>query len=126
MTRARGAGKWIVILVVTFLASIVAAGHGVAPIGLLLVLGFGHWLPPITLAYAAIAVVVAGGWLGGRYSAGLLRLGSVLLMVSWGFFQTRSDAFLPSLPLSLPFLGASVAFFAGQLRAHESQLRLDP
>ena len=101
--------KWPWAVIATFMASVVAAGHGVGPIGLLLVMGWKHWLPHVILGWLAVFVLGVGS-VTGAHSSTLLRAGSVLVLLAWVLFQSRSEAFLVSLLFSLPFLACLGGF----------------
>src|SRR5436190_21798905 len=98
MSDRKPSAWWVVGGVTTFLASVVAAGHGVAPVLLLLVMGWEYWLPHALLGWTGIIVCVVGAYKGGWLGIQLLRTGSVVLVAAWCLIQSRSEAFIMAVP----------------------------
>jgi hypothetical protein len=96
---------WIVAVIVTFMLSIVAAGHGVAPVGLLLLVGWQAWLPQVLLGWLAVIVLGSSTLVRTTSRVGLAKFGSVLVFLAWAFFQTQSEAFVLTLLYSFPLFG---------------------
>ena len=99
------------LLVLTFAATLIAAGHGVGPIGLLLALGWEHWFTPVLLGWSSIVVLLAGKIIRGRLSQELLRAGGVLSLVSWVLFSLRAEVLVITLASSLPYLACLAMWF---------------
>jgi hypothetical protein len=95
------------VLIVTFVVVIIAAGHSVAPVGLLLALGWNRdWLAPVVVGWMAIIVIILGrAWRNG-HDLQALRAGGILSGCSWILFVFGSEARLLTVVLSLPFLAS--------------------
>ncbi len=77
-----------------FCIPIMGAGHGIAPIGLLLVMGsFDAWGREMAVSWIVIAASLASWFGGGRTTRLTLRtLGLALLAVAFGLFIQISEA----------------------------------
>jgi len=98
-------------VVLTFGVVLIGAGHGVAPIGLILFLGEAEeWVLPMTVGWSAIGLLALPALVPrlGLHVA-CVQLGLVTLAVAWMLFLSVSEARAFSLAFSLPFLGASIA-----------------
>ena len=97
------------IVVGAFLSALIAAGHGVGPIGLLLVLGWDYWRGPVILGWAAIVVLVVGSLTPGPRAWAITLVGAICTAMSWCAFAVHSEALPATIIYSLPYL-LSVAF----------------
>lgn len=95
----------------TFVTSFVAAGHGVGPIGLLLVIGWGYWTPVLVLAWTSIVALFAGCLFYGRNARGFIFVGATLASVAWIAFLFMSDSALSTVVFSSHFLVAIILLF---------------
>jgi hypothetical protein len=92
---------WVVIgIIVTYLGSMVAAGHGVIPVALLLILGWEFWFIPVLLGWIGI-VFLLGGKLFDRLKF-CRQFGVATILASWVIFLWNSDI-LMNLISSIPF-----------------------
>lgn len=96
--------RWTLAVVATFAIALVAAGHGVAPIGLLLIFGLEKFLVPVVLGWLGIAALVLSAVLHSERAPVLALLGSLLALAAWALFQGASDEPLAGMLGSLPFL----------------------
>ncbi len=91
-------------------AVILGAGHGVAPIGLLLVLGDAdEWVPPmlagrLALGLLTVVILLPWRWVYATFEAA----GVALLFVSWALFIQYTEVLPVTLAFSVPFLAASI------------------
>ena len=96
-------------LIITYLIAMIAAGHGVGPIGLLLIFGDSSaWGGHIALGWFSIVVMflLSLPQLKNLRSKGLQLLGIVILYISWLSFaaaEARPGWFLTHAMLSIPF-----------------------
>lgn len=97
--------KWTLGLVSTFALALVAGGHGVAPVGLFLFLGWKALPVPVALGWLAILTLVVGAWLESSLAPALAAAGAVLALLAWALFQASSDEPLAGALFSAPFLG---------------------
>jgi hypothetical protein len=104
-------------LIATFALVVIVAGHGVAPLGYLMVWGWGAWTAPDLLAWVAMALLANGGLVapGRPVGHGLLWLGGLASIASWILFIRRSELLPLTLASSLPYL-ACLAAWAWQIR----------
>jgi hypothetical protein len=110
-TAPGGAVGWghATLLVASFVITVVAAGHGVAPIGLILVFGWNiQWLIPVLLAWLGMGTVVFGRVRTDTVGRRLERLGGLVCLGSWAWFVARSEAPAFTLLSSIPFLATSI------------------
>ena len=101
-------------LIAAFAVALVAAGHGLGPIGLLLVLGWGYWTAPVVVGWAAILLLVVGR--AGSSSTGsiLHRLGGILSLASWALFLSMAEVPSVTMVTSIPYL-ALLAVWAARV-----------
>ena len=103
-------------LIATFALVVMVAGHGAAPLGYLLVVGWGAWRGPNLVACVAVAMLACGLVASRRpVGQGLLRLGGLASVASWVLFIRRSELLPLTLATSLPCLACLIAW-ARQLR----------
>jgi hypothetical protein len=98
-------------VLVAFGVVLIGAGHGVAPIGLLLFLGHAEvWYPPMALGWLGIAILGIAALAPWRFvHASLSVLGLLALAASWILFISQSEVIPITLALSLPFIGVCTA-----------------
>lgn len=98
------------IVIGTFTTSLVVAGHGVAPIGLIMIIGWEYWLTVSVMAWAAIAILVVGCLTSGRRAWGFMLAGAILVSLAWLAFLLQSDAILTTIIFSAHFLAGTLIF----------------
>ena len=101
-------------LVAAFAISLVAAGHGVAPIGLILFLGWGRdspWLAANLLSSSGLVLLLASSLTRRVAIKSLARLGGGLLGSAWLLFLWQAEARVVNLVTSLPFLALLAVWF---------------
>ena len=93
-------------LVAAFAVVIVAAGHGVGPVGLLLVLGsFSAWGLHMVIGWVGVLLTLAALFCSRvRLHVGLAVGGLVFLAVAWVLFLTASEDPGLTLMTATPFL----------------------
>lgn len=98
-----------VILVATFAIVLVAAGHGVAPIGMLLVIGnFSEWGFPMTLGWVGVLLTFSALFSSqSPYHVRLAGCGLVGLAASWLLLLIASEGRIFTFVTSIPFLAVS-------------------
>lgn len=106
MNATRVSWKWTALLVVVFAFTPLAGGHGVAPLGLLLFLGFEHFLVPTVLGWLGVLALAASPWIPSSPARALALVGANLLFATLILAQVRTDYPLLAALLSLPFLAA--------------------
>ena len=114
-------------LVATFAGVVLFAGHGLAPIGLLLVAGWSDtWILAVITGWLSIIVLVFGRALFVD-RRGYLFAGAVLSAGSWALFMLESQNPFASLAFSVPYIAALILWInAGRLsRARLTVPRLD-
>jgi len=104
----------------TFVTSFVAVGHGVAPIGFFLLMGWGFWTPILIVAWTAIGVLIAGCLIPGQKSWVFLLAGSILSSLVWVWFLLQSDSVLSTIIFSSHFLIVT-AFLFRHLFVHRTK-----
>ena len=94
--------SWLLVIgiIVAYLWSAVAAGHGVGFVGLLLVVGWEYWFTPVSLGWIGIVLLI-GGKLFDRLEF-VLHFGVAFIVVSWAIFLWHSDI-LMNIITSIPF-----------------------
>jgi len=108
-------------VVLAFGIVLIGAGHGVAPIGLILFLGDAEeWVLPMIVGWVAIGLLVLPV-LAPRLGlhVALVQLGLLALAAAWMLFLSVSEAWGFSLAFSIPFLGAMIArlrFLTAEIR----------
>ena len=103
-TKSIFAPSWgfVIGIVGTYLCSGIAAGHGVGPVGLLLVFGWEYWSLPVLLGWIGIALLIDGKLFN---SLRLCRqFGVASISVSWVIFLWKSDMLLSTIIFLIPFL----------------------
>jgi hypothetical protein len=93
-------------LALTFMFPVIGAGHGAAPVGLIMFLGEGDWHVPMGIAWTGIGCLVASSILRAQPTATYFGLGSLLLLlIAWGLFVANGAGytFTFTLVTSLPF-----------------------
>lgn len=108
-------------VVLAFGMVLIGAGHGVAPIGLILFLGDAEeWVLPMTVGWTAIgllALAVLVPRLGLHVAC--VQLGLLTLAAAWMLFLSLSEILPISFLFSIPFLAAMVArlwFLTAEIR----------
>jgi hypothetical protein len=109
------------LVVGAFLTSIVVAGHGMGPIGLLLVLGWEAWLLPVLTGWATLIVLTIGCLSTGTRSRGLIAVGAVLTIVAWLACVRQADAVAETIRWSSHYLIAVVTFLVRLAVAREGR-----
>ena len=113
--------RWTVALLAAWACVILAAGHGVAPLGAVLVFGFREWRSPAIVGWTGLLLVLGAHWRGGRvmYASGL-----ALLALAWGIALGQVDVPAVTLltsPLFLVLFGYQLRLVVvGQTRAGDS------
>ncbi len=98
-----------VVMLLGFSATVIAAGHGVLPAGLLLVLGGGDWDSAIALAWVGILILLVGDWVHeSKVSATVGLLGVILVTYAWVLFVSESEDLRISLVTGILFPGAAL------------------
>lgn len=95
--------KWTAILLAVFGFTPLGAGHGVAPIGLLLVLGWEEFLVPIVLGWLGVATLTVSPWVATGPGRVLGLVGAFLLSLCVWLVQQRADDALLAMLVSIPF-----------------------
>jgi hypothetical protein len=108
--RTGSAWAWSLGLIVSFSMALIGAGHGVAPLGLLLVWGIGHWFEPVVLGWLAIIVLLTGALVSRWSSLPVLPIGAALLFADWCYFMSLTEGLPLVLVLSAPFLACTGAY----------------
>ncbi|MFO0865869.1 MAG: hypothetical protein U0744_14670 [Gemmataceae bacterium] len=89
------------------------AGGGVAPIGIILLMGLTRetaWGLPLAIGWAGIVALFVACVVPGRFAYGIFTLlGLAGLVASWATFLWMSDHPRFSLPLSIPFVAVVLA-----------------
>jgi hypothetical protein len=116
MQATRLSRKWTWILLVVFCLTPLGAGHGVAPVGLLLVLARGPLVVPAALGWLGIAAVGASPWVASWLGRRLAWAGVSLLTVAMVLFQMEADDALLGLLCSVPFAACSILYELHLLR----------
>lgn len=112
------ASRLLALLVIgTFLTSLVAAGHGVLPVGVLLVFFWGYWSIINVLAWLGMLFLILGCVLPGRAAWRMMLFGAILLTGAWLSFLSLSEPMFSSIVFSLHFL-VSVIFLFKNLFLH--------
>ena len=113
---ATPSGRALLLLIVAFGICIVGAGHGIAPIALILVYGWPAWAAPMTVGWTGVIALLLG-WLRRHHgNLPIAHAGAVLTAVSWSLFMVRCEAFAAAFVFSLPYLVAVVWWSARALR----------
>ena len=100
-------------LVLTYGFIFIGAGHGVAPLGLILVWGLKGWFAPAVLAYCGISLCFAGAALSQHYLHALTRIfGASLLCSSAIWFFSQSELIPISVATGIPFFICLLSWFA--------------
>jgi len=112
----------------TFACVLIGAGHGVGPIGLLMVVGSPEaWGLPMAAGWTGLAALALAALVAARsmYTA-LTLAGLGMVFLSWCLFVAQSASVFASVVyFSIPFLGAlagRLVYLAAQLRpgVHQS------
>ena len=108
--------KWkSILIVVTFVTSLIAAGHGIAPVGLVLVFGESIWLPLVIPAWSAIVILTGGLFVRGRPYRLSLLAGTIIAVLAWVVALVMSDSIFSTTLFSLHFLAAGFFVLRGEL-----------
>lgn len=101
-TTSAPAPSWglVIATIITYVCSLVVAGHGVGPVGLLLVLGWEAWAMPVILGWLGMMLLVGGKVFGN--SKILSQIGAVSILVSWALILSESEPLI-NLISSIPF-----------------------
>lgn len=100
-----------IVLIGTFSLSVIAAGHGVGPIGLLPALGWNdEWLLQVIFGWVGILVLLLGCALRHR-RLWVAQLAGVLSALSWLLFLAKSELIVESVAFSIPYLAALALWF---------------
>jgi hypothetical protein len=97
-------------LIGTFPLPIIAAGHGAAPVGYLLAVGWVGWTVPVLLGWSAIVLLVGGLLTPARAGWILMWLGAAASLASWALFAAQSETLLLTVPTSVPYLACLAAW----------------
>ena len=113
-SATRGRASWWLILsfIGTFLISQVAAGHGVGPVAMLLVLGWQYWTAAVLTGWTGISLLVASKLVG--TSVAVADFGALLILASWALFLWQAEVRRINLVTSIPFF-AAVLFWTARL-----------
>lgn len=121
-TRKQTSKRWLitrnvlaVLGILAFLKIILAAGHGIGPIGLLLFFGtMEAWGLPKILGWLGVAVICISLYCSGRFNVWGNLGGNVLLLGSWAAFLGTADSShrYDSVIDSIPFLSLVTAQLA--------------
>ena len=112
--RAVPSWRHVIGLIATFSICMIAAGHGVGPIGLLLVLGWPAWAAPGVAGWLGIVALVIGRARGGDSGVRLLCAGVVLVALSWGTFRNAIDVARRDSRILLLYFAATALLSCGQ------------
>jgi hypothetical protein len=121
VNAARVSWKWSALLVGVFSLTLLNGGHGVAPLGMLLVLGWERFLVPTLLVWLGILALLASPWVPSAYRRTLASCGAISLLVALLLAQARSDHLDLAALLSLPFLAVFAVFTLHLARIREPQ-----
>src|SRR5690349_16179640 len=106
--RAQRSRRWRVVatvgVVCTFMCIVIARGHGVAPVGMILFQPSGDFEAATLLSWCALALVSASAPVRGSIGGLLALLGNALLCGSyaWLISFTDANALVASLLSSIP------------------------
>ncbi len=94
-------------LAITYFAVVIAAGHGIAPIALVLVAGRApKWVLPMAVGWLGLAGLVCSVALPARHQRTTAIAAVALLSGSWLAFFALSQDKLGTTATSVPFLAA--------------------
>jgi len=114
MLKISSTHRWIGLafdggVVLLFGCVLIGAGHGVGPIGLLMIFGMAEaWAVPMVVGWLSIAALALAALVPQReLYVTVVLLGLTLLVISWWLFISQSSSMVASIvPWSVPFLAA--------------------
>ncbi len=110
-------------VILAFTTSLTAIGHGVVPIGLVLVWSMTGllsgprdtvdlvWVSIVAISWGAIFVLAAGCFMRGRWASRFILSGAILCSLAWAAFLYQSEAADTTFVFSVHFLFADVLLF---------------
>ena len=100
------------VVVVAFLTCLIAVGHGVGPLGFLLVIGDFIPSPIRILGFAAVVILLTSALLSGQPAKTAKAVGVVVALIVWVCFLSYSEPAATTILFSLHFLASIALLFS--------------